>query len=182
VGAEDVHKSSRQSEKVQALNTQSTIPAPSIEPLEDSRRRRLVEVTLDSLAELGYVGTTLRADRSPSRRVAGAGGSLFQRQGRSARGGFSLAGAACGQSCAGPPAANQYPPRARIQRSSTPICRRKNSRRKPGRRGLHSGGRCCMSRASNGFPIGLFSAATLTNLRIALKQLVAPYEAQSWLP
>jgi betaine-aldehyde dehydrogenase len=29
------------------------------EPLEDTRRRQLVEVTIDSLAELGYVGTTL---------------------------------------------------------------------------------------------------------------------------
>jgi betaine-aldehyde dehydrogenase len=28
-------------------------------PVEDSRRRQLVEVTIDSLAELGYVGTTL---------------------------------------------------------------------------------------------------------------------------
>jgi len=28
-------------------------------PLEDTRRRQLVEVTIDSLAELGYVGTTL---------------------------------------------------------------------------------------------------------------------------
>src|ERR1700733_1372468 len=28
-------------------------------PIEESRRRQLVEVTIDSLAELGYVGTTL---------------------------------------------------------------------------------------------------------------------------
>jgi betaine-aldehyde dehydrogenase len=39
-------------------------------PVEESRRRQLVEVTIDSLAELGYVGTTLaqiaaRADVSP---------------------------------------------------------------------------------------------------------------------
>src|SRR3978361_613823 len=27
--------------------------------MEESRRRRLIEVTIDSLAELGYVGTTL---------------------------------------------------------------------------------------------------------------------------
>ena len=43
------------------MNTQSVIPAPtSNEPLEDSRRRQLIEVTIDSLAELGYVGTTLQ--------------------------------------------------------------------------------------------------------------------------
>jgi len=42
------------------LNTHSAIPAPSsTEPLEDSRRRQLIEVTIDSLAEHGYVGTTL---------------------------------------------------------------------------------------------------------------------------
>ena len=39
-------------------------------PIEETRRRQLVEVTIDSLAELGYVGTTLaqiaaRADVSP---------------------------------------------------------------------------------------------------------------------
>jgi betaine-aldehyde dehydrogenase len=39
-------------------------------PVEDTRRRQLVDVTIDSLAELGYVGTTLaqiaaRADVSP---------------------------------------------------------------------------------------------------------------------
>ncbi len=31
----------------------------SSSPIEDTRRRQLVEVTIDSLAELGYVGTTL---------------------------------------------------------------------------------------------------------------------------
>jgi betaine-aldehyde dehydrogenase len=42
------------------LNTQSVIPSEtSLEPLEESRRRQLIEVTIDSLAELGYVGTTL---------------------------------------------------------------------------------------------------------------------------
>src|SRR5580765_4926392 len=39
-------------------------------PIEDTRRRQLVEVTIDSLAEVGYVGSTLaqiasRADVSP---------------------------------------------------------------------------------------------------------------------
>jgi betaine-aldehyde dehydrogenase len=42
----------------------------SREPVEDTRRRQLIEVTIDSLAELGFVGTTLaqiagRADVSP---------------------------------------------------------------------------------------------------------------------
>jgi betaine-aldehyde dehydrogenase len=52
------------------LNKQSTIHDPTAglpspagaapgEALEDARRRQLVEVTIDSLAELGYVGTTL---------------------------------------------------------------------------------------------------------------------------
>src|SRR5271155_5716412 len=33
--------------------------AISNDPLEETRRCRLIEVTIDSLAELGYVGTTL---------------------------------------------------------------------------------------------------------------------------
>ncbi len=42
------------------LNSQSTSPTDlSREPLEETRRCRLIEVTIDSLAELGYVGTTL---------------------------------------------------------------------------------------------------------------------------
>jgi betaine-aldehyde dehydrogenase len=53
------------------LNNQSiTYLEGSAAPVEDTRRRQLVEVTIDSLAELGYVGTTLaqiaaRADVSP---------------------------------------------------------------------------------------------------------------------
>jgi betaine-aldehyde dehydrogenase len=47
-----------------------TAAEDSPSPIEDTRRRQLVEVTIDSLAELGYVGTTLaqiaaRADVSP---------------------------------------------------------------------------------------------------------------------
>jgi len=42
------------------LNDQSTNSTTTAQPLiEDVRRRQLVEVTIDSLAELGYVGTTL---------------------------------------------------------------------------------------------------------------------------
>jgi betaine-aldehyde dehydrogenase len=42
------------------LNNQSTSATDhSREPLEEGRRCRLIEVTIDSLAELGYVGTTL---------------------------------------------------------------------------------------------------------------------------
>jgi betaine-aldehyde dehydrogenase len=35
------------------------VSEPTSEPLEESRRRQLIEVTIDSLAELGFVGTTL---------------------------------------------------------------------------------------------------------------------------
>lgn len=42
------------------MNNQSmTSPDNTQAPLEDTRRHQLVEVTIDSLAELGYVGTTL---------------------------------------------------------------------------------------------------------------------------
>lgn len=42
------------------MNIHSMTPLQGTdEPLEDTRRRQLVEVTIDSLAELGYVGTTL---------------------------------------------------------------------------------------------------------------------------
>jgi betaine-aldehyde dehydrogenase len=42
------------------LNNQSTVPEDTYsEPIEEMRRRELVEVTIDSLAEVGFVGTTL---------------------------------------------------------------------------------------------------------------------------
>src|SRR5271170_1089006 len=42
------------------LNNQSMILSEASQPpIEDTRRRQLIEVTIDSLAELGYVGTTL---------------------------------------------------------------------------------------------------------------------------
>ena len=42
------------------LQTKSQAATPgTTEPLEESRRRQLIDVTIDSLAELGYVGTTL---------------------------------------------------------------------------------------------------------------------------
>jgi betaine-aldehyde dehydrogenase len=53
------------------LNRQSIYPYdPSLQPPEDARRRQLVDVTIDSLAEVGFVGTTLaqiaaRAEVSP---------------------------------------------------------------------------------------------------------------------
>src|ERR1700752_2412853 len=57
------------------LNSRSTIRDPvhrnaSSREVEDARRAQLIEVTIDSLAEVGYVGSTLaqiasRADVSP---------------------------------------------------------------------------------------------------------------------
>jgi betaine-aldehyde dehydrogenase len=46
--------------KAAKLNNQSTTSSDASQlPIEESRRRQLIEVTIDSLAELGYVGTTL---------------------------------------------------------------------------------------------------------------------------
>lgn len=60
MGRQRVQNSAPQAAKAIKLSTQSVNPPESpLEPLEDSRRRQLVEVTIDSLAELGYVGTTL---------------------------------------------------------------------------------------------------------------------------
>jgi betaine-aldehyde dehydrogenase len=46
--------------KAATLNIQATEPSDTYsEPVEEMRRRQLIEVTIDSLAELGFVGTTL---------------------------------------------------------------------------------------------------------------------------
>ncbi|HMD29644.1 MAG TPA: TetR family transcriptional regulator, partial [Steroidobacteraceae bacterium] len=53
------------------MNRQSIYPIDNLlQPPEDARRRQLVDVTIDSLAEVGFVGTTLaqiaaRAEVSP---------------------------------------------------------------------------------------------------------------------
>ena len=54
------------------------------EPLEESRRRQLIEVTIDSLAELGYVGTTLAqiARRAGANRCALSAISAREKGGR----------------------------------------------------------------------------------------------------
>ena len=41
------------------MNRQSTTAIPARDELEESRRRQLIEVTIDSLAQVGYVGSTL---------------------------------------------------------------------------------------------------------------------------
>ena len=41
------------------LNRQSTPAVLPRDELEESRHRQLIEVTIDSLAEVGFVGTTL---------------------------------------------------------------------------------------------------------------------------
>ena len=87
-------------------------PTASPPPLEESRRRQLIEVTIDSLAELGYVGTTLAQIAGRAGRVRRAGGALLRRQGRFAGGCVPLFGAARGRPCPRPPAANQHPARS----------------------------------------------------------------------
>src|SRR6202012_70870 len=55
-----VHCGARRGARTIQLNDQSTSSMDLVqEPPEESRRSQLIEVTIDSLAELGFVGTTL---------------------------------------------------------------------------------------------------------------------------
>ena len=116
------------------------------EPIEEMRRRELVEVTIDSLAEVGFVGTTLaqiaaRAGVSPGLvahyfddkdgLLDAAFRSLARRVGSQVRARLRLVAT----------------PRGRIQRSSMPISRRKNSISAPAALGWRFGVKCYTSSA-----------------------------------
>src|ERR1700727_1990360 len=146
-------------------------------PIEDARRRQLVEVTIDSLAELGYVGTTLaqiagRANVSPGLvahyfgdkdgLLDAAFRSLARRVGDQVRGRLR----------------HIATPRARIQAIIDANLAPEEFDRRTGTAWLAFWGQVLqvpsLRRGQSVYP-----RRTLTNLKSSLKKLVPPEEAQS---
>ena len=149
----------------------------SAEPPEESRRRQLIEVTIDSLAELGYVGTTLaqitgRAGVSPGLvahyfgdkdgLLDAAFRSLARRVGDHVRARLRQTSA----------------PRARIQAVIDANLSPEEFAQKTGTAWLAFWGQVLhvptLKRVQSAY-----QRRTLTNLRAALKQLLPPDEAQN---
>ena len=156
------------------MNTQSTSD-PSREPLEESRRAQLIEVTIDSLAELGYVGTTLaqiagRAGVSPGLvahyfgdkegLLDAAFRSLARRVGDQVRARLRRIST----------------PRARIQAVIDANLAPEEFERRTGTAWLAFWGQVLQTSSLKRVQ-SVYQRRTLTNLRSALKQLVPPGEA-----
>jgi len=160
------------------LNSPSTNSSDLLrEPLEETRRSQLIEVTIDSLAEVGYVGTTLaqiagRAGVSPGLvahyfgdkdgLLDAAFRTLTRRVGNQVRARLSEAGT----------------PRARIQALIDANLAPEEFDRRTGGAWLAFWGQV-LQVPSLGRVQSAYQRRTLTNLRSALKQLVPPDDARS---
>jgi betaine-aldehyde dehydrogenase len=159
------------------LNRQSTTAAPPRDELEESRRRQLIEVTIDSLAEVGYVGSTLaqiasRADVSPGLvahyfrdkdgLLAASFRTLGRRVGQRVRSRFALA----------------HTPRGRIQAVIDANLAPEEFDQRTGTAWLAFWGQVLHAESLKRVQ-RVYQVRTLSNLRHALKQLVPAHEARS---
>ena len=159
------------------MNNQSTISSDGSQPtLEETRRRQLVEVTIDSLAELGYVGTTLvqiatRAGVSPGLvahyfgdkdgLLDAAFRSLTRRVGDQVRSRLRQAST----------------PRGRIQAVIDANLAPDEFEQRTGTAWLAFWGQVLQVKSLKRVQ-GVYQRRTLTNLRSSLKKLVPAHEAQ----
>jgi len=160
------------------LNKQSTSSTDlSREPLEEGRRCRLIEVTIDSLAELGYVGTTLaqiagRAGVSPGlvAHYFGDKDGLLEAAFR------SLTRRVCDHVRAR--LRQISTPRARIQAIIDANLAPEEFDRRTGSAWLAFWGQVLQMQSLRRVQ-SVYQRRTLTNLRSSLKKLVPPDEAQN---
>ncbi len=159
------------------MNRQSTTVAPPRDELEESRRRQLIEVTIDSLAKVGYVGSTLaqiasRAAVSPGLvahyfrdkdgLLAASFRTLARRVGQRVRARFALA----------------HTPRGRIQAVIDANLAPEEFDQRTGTAWLAFWGQVLHAEGLKRVQ-KVYQVRTLSNLRYALKQLVPAHEARS---
>ena len=159
------------------MNRQSTTAVAPRDELEESRRRQLIDVTIDSLAEVGYVGSTLaqiasRADVSPGLvahyfrdkdgLLAASFRTLARRVGQRVRARFALA----------------HTPRGRIQAVIDANLAPEEFDQRTGTAWLAFWGQVLHAEGLKRVQ-KVYQVRTLSNLRHALKQLVPAHEARS---
>ena len=159
------------------LNRQSTPAVLPRDELEESRRRQLIEVTIDSLAEVGYVGSTLaqiasRADVSPGLvahyfrdkdgLLAATFRTLARRVAQRVQARFALA----------------YTPRGRIQAVIDANLAPEEFDQRTGSAWLAFWGQVLHAQGLKRVQ-RVYQGRTLSNLRHALKRLLPAHEARS---
>jgi betaine-aldehyde dehydrogenase len=159
------------------LNRQSTTAQPARDELEETRRRQLIEVTIDSLAEVGYVGSTLaqiasRADVSPGLvahyfrdkdgLLAASFRTLARRVAQRVQARFALA----------------HTPRGRIQAVIDANLAPEEFDQRTGSAWLAFWGQVLHAQGLKRVQT-VYQGRTLSNLRHALKSLVPAHEARS---
>ena len=149
----------------------------SREPLEETRRCRLIEVTIDSLAELGYVGTTLAQIAGRAAVSPGLVAHYFGDKDGLLDAAFRSLARRVGDHV-----------RARLRQSSTPRARiqavidanlaPEEFEQRTGTAWLAFWGQVLQVKRLRRVQ-SVYQRRTLTNLRSSLKKLVPPDEAQS---
>jgi betaine-aldehyde dehydrogenase len=164
------------------LNRQSTptLPArdvPARDELEESRRRQLIEVTIDSLSELGYVGSTLAQIASRANVSPGLVAHYFRDKDGLLAATFRTLGRRVGQRVRSR-LALAHTPRGRIQAVIDANLAPEEFDQRTGSAWLAFWGQVLhaevLKRVQN-----VYQRRTLSNLCHALKQLVPPQEARS---
>jgi betaine-aldehyde dehydrogenase len=158
---------------IQSVGTSET----PLEPLEDSRRRQLIEVTIDSLAEVGYVGTTLAQIAGRAGVSAGLVSHYFGDKDGLLDAAFRSLARRVGDHV-----------RARLRQISTPRARiqavidanlsQEEFAQRTGSAWLAFWGQVLQVPSLKRVQ-SVYQRRTLTNLRSSLKKLVPPDEAQS---
>jgi betaine-aldehyde dehydrogenase len=160
------------------LNTQTVTPAAiSVEPVEDSRRRQLIEVTIDSLAELGYGGTTLAQITGRAGVTPGLVAHYFGDKDGLMEAAFRLLARRVGHHVRAR-WRQISTPRARIQAVIDANLSPEEFAQRTGTAWLAFWGQVLQVPSLKRVQ-SAYQRRTLSNLRSALKQLVAPGEAHS---
>jgi betaine-aldehyde dehydrogenase len=164
------------------LNRQSTPTLPprdvlARDELEESRRRQLIEVTIDSLSELGYVGSTLAQIASRANVSPGLVAHYFRDKDGLLAATFRTLGRRVGQRVRSR-LALAHTPRGRIQAVIDANLAPEEFDQRTGSAWLAFWGQVLhaevLKRVQN-----VYQRRTLSNLCHALKQLVPPQEARS---
>jgi betaine-aldehyde dehydrogenase len=159
------------------LNIQSTDSLDGLrEPLEETRRSQLIEVTLDSLAELGYMGTTLAQIASRAGVSAGLVAHYFGDKDGLLDAAFRSLARRVGDHVRAR-LRQITTPRARIQAVIDANLAPEEFEQRTGSAWLAFWGQVLQVKSLKRVQ-SVYQRRTLSNLRSSLKQLVPPDEAQ----
>ncbi len=159
------------------MNRQSTPVTPAGDELEEGRRRQLIEVTIDSLAEVGYVGSTLAQIASRAGVSPGLVAHYFRDKDGLLLASFRTLARRLGQRVRSR-LAQAYTPRGRIQAVIDANLAPEEFEQRTGSAWLAFWGQVLHAEGLKRVQ-RVYQVRTLSNLRHALKRLVPAHEAHS---